>query len=85
MSTEAEGLYKFIQHCIVVDPVKPIPPCCPYKTSTTEDTLMETTLKYLIDQGLIQESDSPSLCKFGASCTKEGLNVSVCIDYCMLS
>jgi hypothetical protein len=42
-----------IKHAIIVDPTKPIPQCCLYKTLMTEDTLSETMLKYLLDHGLI--------------------------------
>jgi hypothetical protein len=73
-----------IEHAIVVDPTKPIPQRRPYKTSTTEDTLIETTLKYLLDHGLIRESDSPYASPVLVVPKKDG-TFRFCIDYRILN
>ncbi len=69
-----------IKHVIVVDPTKPIPQHWLYK----EETLIETTLKYLLDHGLIRESDSPYASPVLVVPKKDDTFL-FCIDYHMLN
>ena len=73
-----------IEHAIVTDPTQPIPQRRPYKTSSTEDTLIETTLKYLLDHGLIRESDSPYASPVLVVPKKDG-TFRFCTDYRILN